>query len=173
MQRVRQSKNSSVREGWCLLAHPQDRCHSSCRTEGPLSVAGSTESREGVNLDCVLKGRSLSAVRYADPHLQVHLRWEEGFRWRNQLCFNWDWSYNNRFVGVVWKKVWRLILVLYFHNDLTSNYRNFDLQGGYFLLCSWGLIQKQDGSHSWLTRCFVSVSNPPCLGCWGLPSVSP
>lgn len=105
-----------------------------CRTEGPLSVAGSTESREGVNLDCILKGRSLSAVRYAEPHLQVHLQWEEGFRWRNQLRFNWDLSYNNRFVGVVWKKVWRLILVLYFHNDLTYNYRNFDLQGGYFLL---------------------------------------
>lgn len=45
---------------------------------GPPSVAGTAESRERVDLDCVLKGRSLPAVRQAHPHLQVHLQWGRG-----------------------------------------------------------------------------------------------
>lgn len=34
------------------------------------------ESREGVDLDHVLEGRTVSAVRYTDPHLQGHLEKE-------------------------------------------------------------------------------------------------
>lgn len=48
------------------------------QTAGPPSVAGTTESRERVDLDCVLKGRSLPAVRQTHPHLQVHLQWGRG-----------------------------------------------------------------------------------------------
>lgn len=34
------------------------------------------ESREGVDLDHVLEGGTVSAVRYTDPHLQGHLEKE-------------------------------------------------------------------------------------------------
>lgn len=34
------------------------------------------QSREGVELDHVLEGRTVSAVRYTDPHLQGHLEKE-------------------------------------------------------------------------------------------------
>lgn len=44
------------------------------QTAGPPSVAGTAESGERVDLDCVLKGRSLPAVRQTHPHLQVHLQ---------------------------------------------------------------------------------------------------
>ena len=40
-------------------------------------MSGGIESGEGVDLDRVLKGGSLAGVRYADPHLQVHLNEEE------------------------------------------------------------------------------------------------
>lgn len=54
---------------------PQTRGHCPGGGSGAPSLAGSVESGERVDLDRVLEGRPEAGVRYADPHLQVHLVW--------------------------------------------------------------------------------------------------